>query len=115
MSSAVISTPSGPDLTSSVVPGLLSGPGSATIPESVVPGNAAVLTVVNCCVSLLPGVPSSAASSRLPSAALIVEPSTVIVIVEAPGIGLVKNSHAKVPSSDGTTVAGMTAPVVSVA
>ena len=86
--------PSGPARTSSRVPGLSSGPGSATMPESVVPGTAAVLTVVNVVVSVLPGVPLPAASSRLPSAALIVEPSTVSVIVEAPGRGLVKNSQA---------------------
>ena len=58
------------------------------------PGTVAWLTVVNVAVSLLPGVPLPAASSRVPSAALIVEPSTVRVIVEAPGTGSVKNSQA---------------------
>src|SRR5205823_13945418 len=114
-SSAVISTPSGPTRRSSNVIGFRSGPGSATTPDNDVPGRFARLTVVNRKVSLLPGVPLPAASSSEPSAARIVEPSTVTVIVEAPGIGFVKNSQAKVPSAAGTMVAASFAPVVSVA
>src|SRR3954470_15241778 len=115
VSSAVISTPSGPARRSSNVIGLRSGPGSATTPDSDVPGRFARLTVVNRNVSLLPGVPVPAASSRDPSAARMVEPSMVTVIVEPPGIGFVKNSQAKVPPADGTMVAASFAPVVSVA
>ena len=42
-------------------------------------------------------------------------PLTKTVIVDALGIGLSKNNHAKSPSAEGTTFAGMIAPVVSVA
>src|SRR5262245_35425156 len=115
MSSAVISTPSDPARRSSNVMGFRSGPGSATAPESDVPGRFARLTVVNRKVSLLPGVPLPAASSRAPSAARMLEPSTVTVIVEPPVIGLVKNNQANVPSLAGTIVAGNFVPVVSVA
>src|SRR5262249_13082375 len=83
------------------------------MPDSVGPGSAAMLTVVNVLGSLLPGGPVIARSSRLPSAALMAEPSTVSVMTEAPGSGLVKNSQANVPSDDGTMVAGRTAPLGS--
>jgi hypothetical protein len=46
---------------------------------------------------------------------LISAPSTCSVTVDAPGIGLLKNSHAAVASAVGAMVAGITVPVVSVA
>ena len=63
------------------------------MPVRDVPGRLARLTVVKREMSLLPGVPVRAASSREPSDARMVEPSTVTVTVEPPGIGLVKNSY----------------------
>src|ERR1700692_1810208 len=94
----------------------MSGPGSTTMPVMVVLGTGAVETVVKVSVRSVPGVPVSAASSSAPSAcALIALPSTCSVMVEAPGSGLVKNSHAPVSSDAMTIVAGIKAPVESVA
>jgi hypothetical protein len=106
-------------LTSSGVIGVLSGPGSTTIPLTVVPGTEAVLTVVKVSVKVLPGVPVPAASSNEPSVPFIWWPSTCSVTVEAPGRAWVKRSHAPISLPEvsvvGTMVAGTTAPVESVA
>src|SRR5262245_11975862 len=109
-SSPVISTPSGPGRTSSIVLGLRSGPGSATTPDRLVLGISARPTVVNDDVRTPPGVPLPSPSSCCPSGVVIESPSTVSVICDAPGIGTVGNSQAKVPSVAGTIVVGSLAP-----
>ena len=115
-SSGVCRMPSAPALISSKVIGLRSGPGSNTRPMMVVPGMGMRLTVENVDVNRPPGVPLLSASSAWPSAAPnMVVPSTCTVIVSPPGIGLVKNSQAKVPSCAGTMVAASLVPVESVA
>src|SRR4051812_11816460 len=105
--------PSGPGLTSSVELGRRSGPGSTMTPERLVPSTGAWLTVVNDDFRRLPGVPLAAASSGVPSRPRIFEPSTVRVIVEAPGMALAKKSQAYVPSAAGTIVADSGVPVES--
>src|SRR5207244_2271254 len=92
-----------------------SGPGSARMPVRLVPGSGAWLTVVKVAVSLLPGVPVPAASRKVPSAALIPEPSTVRVMVDAPGKAPVKNNQANVSSWEGTIEAASFVPELSAA
>ena len=58
------------------------------------PGTVASATVLKRYLSRLPAVPLPAASKSVPSAALIVDPSTVTVMVEAPGMGFRKKSQA---------------------
>jgi hypothetical protein len=108
-------SPSAAAFTSSGVIGVPSGPVSTTLPVMVVPGTAAVLTVVKLSERSLPGVPFSAASSSVPSLPLIFSPCTCSVTVEPPGMALLKNSQAAVASAVGTMVADSTEPVESVA
>ncbi len=85
------------------------------MPDIDVPGTGVWVTVVNVVVDLLPAVPLPAASSSVPSAALMVEPSTTRVMVAEPGNELAKNSIAEVPSSEGVIVAAIFAPLESIA
>ena len=104
------------DFTSSGVSGVPSGPGSTMMPVIVVPETEELLTVVNVSSSVLPGVPPPVASSVAPSAAALMSwPMTFTVTADDPGQVPVGRSHAPVPSVNGTTVPGSTAPVESVA
>ena len=58
-----------------------------------------------------PALPLPSASRKLPSAAArMAEPSTCRVIRDPPGIGELKNNHAKLPLVDGTMVAASLVP-----
>ena len=96
---------------SSKVPGSKSTPGSTTLPTSVVPVTTVELTVLKLPSAMPPGAPSASASRKAPSAAArILLPSTCRVMRDPPGIGLLKNSQAYVPSPEGTMVAANLAP-----
>ena len=102
-------------LTSSGVSGVLSAPGSTTMPVMEVPGTMLVDAVWNDCSSCVPVAAKPAVCNGVPSDARITAPSRCSVMVDDPGIPAENSSHAPVPFCNGAMAAGTTAPDGSVA